>query len=101
MRPPALRFLRGEDRVIDRLLGVVAPTEVERQQLRDFVDTAAVHILERLSDSAVRGAAVSVEQAPISRFLGQPMTEDIRASLGGKALAKKFQPGQVAQMGLP
>ena len=35
VRPPTLRFLRGKDRVIDRLLGVVAPAEMKRQQFRE------------------------------------------------------------------
>ena len=49
VRPAALRFLGGQDRVIDGFLGRFAAAEMQRQQFRDFVDAALVKLLERVA----------------------------------------------------
>src|SRR5882672_2506953 len=51
--PTALSFFRRQYRVIDGLLSLVAPAEVECQQFRDFLGTAAIQFFERVSDRSV------------------------------------------------
>ena len=62
--PAALRFFRCQNRIIDRLLGLVAAAEMERQQFCHFVGATFVELLERLSDGAVIGAAVRSSRLP-------------------------------------
>ena len=73
--PAALRFFRRQYRVVDGLLGLVAATKVKRQQFRDFFCATAIELFERVSDGAVTGAAMPLEQAPIGRFLRQRSAE--------------------------
>jgi hypothetical protein len=93
----ALGFFCSQNRVIDGLLGAVAPTKVKGQQFRDFFRAAAIQLLERMFDGAVMGtAAMSLEQATIGRLLGQRMPKDISAALGRGTLGDEFE---LAQLG--
>src|SRR5215831_20374729 len=90
-------FFRSSDRVIDGLFGLLAATEMDRQQFRDFLGASPIELLERMSDGAVTGAAVAFEQTPIGRFLCQRVPEDVSGSLGHSALGDEFETAQLAQ----
>src|SRR5260370_42460278 len=79
--PVTLRFFRRQDRVIDGLLGLIAPTEMKRQQFRHFFGTAGVKVLERMSNDPVPTTAVPLEQSAKSSLFRQCMSENIGSVL--------------------
>jgi hypothetical protein len=56
--PAVLRFFGGQFGVVDRLLGIVAVTEMEFQQLCDFVDAPSIDLFERPPDGALISSAM-------------------------------------------
>ena len=98
VRPAALRFFGCQDRVIDGFFRLVAAAEMQRQQFRDFVGAAGIEFLERMSDGAVMGPAMPLEQTSVRGFLGQRMAENVDRSLGCGALVDEFVADQLAQM---
>src|SRR4029077_3181873 len=83
--------------VVDGFLRIVAAPEMQRQQLGNLFSAAAVEFFERLSDVAVISPAMSLQEAPVSGLLRQPMPEDVGASLGLDALEDEFETDQFTQ----
>ena len=67
------------------------------QQLRDFVGPAEIQFFEGLSDGAMVGAAMPLQQAAIGGFLGQCMAKDIDRAFGLDPFLNKLEMAQFAQ----